>query len=418
MDLDARSGNDPPPDGSPPGAPGLVGAFTPATAAGDGLNPAPATASFSTGVGNPPTSGSTATQNSRKRKGAVLNDARAASVDIHANLTKEELRVVIAQRDEQIRQLQTTLSTVVRSNETLVKTNATISVTNNTPEASPRLPQGPSSSSRRDGVATAVSASNHSPAPPQSFSFSVHSQRPTQPSFAQLASAAKDLPLRNLDAERQVRALSLVPLSAAARRQRKIRSTTPASAYDQCYVKLASKRISKLKEDLAFIVVRVDLVHNIALPTAYAAELTFLKDRKEELFGSLRKCGIPILHDFNPARAHGPNPSTEQKTRVLAQYNNLDAPEMTSASSGPSSQSDTTTASQQTAQQVQTPAPSASQTSAPASTPGSGTAETAPAEGAAAPATGKETATTSACREDSMDEDTPSGSTGNSTASK
>ncbi|KAL9935268.1 hypothetical protein V8E36_005616, partial [Tilletia maclaganii] len=225
------------------------------------------------------------------------------------------------------------------------------------------------------------------------------------------ASAAKDLPLRNLDAERQARALSLVPLSTAARRQRKIRSTTPASEYDQCYVKLASKRISKLEEDLAFIGVR------------------------EELFGSLRKCGIPILHDFNPARAHGPNPSTEQKARVLAQYKermavqilsahangakglaeylrslvqNLDAPEMTSASSGPSPQSDTTTASQQTAQQVQTPAPSASQTSSPASTPGSGTAETAPAEGAAAPATGKETATTSACCEESMDEDTPS----------
>ncbi|KAL9935046.1 hypothetical protein V8E36_006122 [Tilletia maclaganii] len=369
---------------------------------------------------------------------AVLNDACAASVDIYANLTKEELRVVIAQRDEQIRQLQTTLSTVVRSNETLVKTNATISPFHDTLKA-----LHPAHAAT--GVATAVSASNHSPAPPQSFSFSVHSQRPTQPSFAQLASAAKDLPLRNLDAERQARALSLVPLSAAVRRQRKIRSTTPASAYDQCYVKLASKRISKLKEDLAFIGVRVDMVHNIALPTAYAAELTFLKDRKEELFGSLRKCGIPILHDFNPARAHGPNPSTEQKARVLAQYKermavqilsahangakglaeylrslvqNLDAPEMTSASSGPSSQSDTTTASQQTAQQVQTPAPSASQTSAPASTPGSGTAETAPAEGAAAPATGKETATTSACREESMDEDTPSGSTGNSTASK
>ncbi|KAL9934505.1 hypothetical protein V8E36_006280 [Tilletia maclaganii] len=225
MDLDARSGSDPPPAGISPGTAGQI--RTPAS-------PVAAPAS----------------KTSRKRAGAVLNDSRAAAVDIYAKHTADELRAILHQRDEQLRQVQATLATVVRSNEMLAKTNATISVNAGSSEHFPRLPQGPSPGSTATGVSAALNVSNSAPAPPGSFTFSAHAHQTAQPSFAQRASAAKDLTLRSVDAERHVRALSLLPLSAAARRQRKARNVTPASAYDQCYVKLASKRISKLKEDL------------------------------------------------------------------------------------------------------------------------------------------------------------------------
>ncbi|CAD6949869.1 unnamed protein product [Tilletia laevis] len=178
-----------------------------------------------------------------------------------------ELRQLLRIRDAQMDQLQNSLNDAIKSTDNLSKSLAQVTKSNE------RLVEG--LPSRHDSFSALSGNQNVSPVPARSapnFSFGpspeTASPRGLKPSFATTATAAKDLPLRVLETERQNRLRSMQPLSPAARRQRQVRNATSASEYGQCYVKLASKRISVVKKDLEFIGVRVDLVHNIAFPTA------------------------------------------------------------------------------------------------------------------------------------------------------
>ncbi|KAL9938264.1 hypothetical protein V8E36_002887 [Tilletia maclaganii] len=252
-----------------------------------------------------------------------------ASVDTYAKMTEAELRRAIRSRDAQIEQLQSALKVASKSNELLSKANETLTksvdrlttvVSAGRPAESfpslpsSRVPKGPSP----DGP-TGTASSN------------VQAQRTTERTFASIAQASKEAPLRSLEAERRARLAAMQPMSAAARQQHKARCATPSSAYAQCYIKNASMRISVIRSNLAFMGVPVDVIHNIACPTPYAIELTYLKEKEEVLLAEIRKAGFRLLPNFDPSRPARADATTELKERVRAQYIERMAGEIMSA---------------------------------------------------------------------------------------
>ncbi|KAE8230424.1 hypothetical protein CF326_g4577 [Tilletia indica] len=238
-------------------------------------------------------------------------------IDVYANFSIIELRNLLRVRDSQMEQLSSAFNASIKSAENLSKSLAQLTKTHErlVDSMTSRDNSFPSLARSDTQVALLSSVGSASAAAPSSGPL-IHGK----PSFATIAHASKDLPLQEIEVERQARLRSMQPLSPAARRQRQVRSSTPASEYSQCYVKLASKRISMAKNDLEFIGVRVDLIHNIAFPTTYAAEFTYLKKQQDELYGSIRKSGLRLLPDFHPARPAKANPSQDLKDRVRAQY--------------------------------------------------------------------------------------------------
>ncbi|CAD6972679.1 unnamed protein product [Tilletia controversa] len=217
-----------------------------------------------------------------------------------------ELRQLLRIRDAQMDQLQNSLNNAIKSTDNLSKSLAQVTKSNE------RLVEG--LPSRHDSFSALSGNQNVSPVPARSapnISFGpspeTASPRGLKPSFATTATAAKDLPLRVLETERQNRLRSMQPLSPAARRQRQVRNATSASEYGQCYVKLASKRIS------------------------VASEFTYFKKEQDELFAGIRKFGLRLLPDFHPAQPSQANPSKDLKDRVRAQYVERMAAEIMSA---------------------------------------------------------------------------------------
>ncbi|KAL9936366.1 hypothetical protein V8E36_004434, partial [Tilletia maclaganii] len=238
------------------------------------------------------------------------------------NLSALELQVLIRARDAQILQLQLALKVASKSNEVLGRSNESLT------KSVDRLTTLASSPDHQAGQFPPLLPSRSAGHPPPGQPTAAVGPAGSTPSaqgaatrtFATVAQASKATPLRDIEAERRARLADMQPLSAAARQQKQVRNTTPSSAYAQCYIKIASMRISVIRSNLAFMGIPVDLIHNIACPTHYATELTYLKAKEEQLLAAIRKAGFRLLPSFDPARPAKADATTELKERVKAQY--------------------------------------------------------------------------------------------------
>ncbi|KAL9931336.1 hypothetical protein V8E36_009846 [Tilletia maclaganii] len=249
---------------------------------------------------------STSSPEARKRTALETADGETTvpsqppnNPDSYNNLTALELRVLLCSRDAQILQLQRALKVASKSNEVLGRSNESLT------KSVDRLTTLASSADHKGGQFPPLS-------PNRSAGHSPPGAPATPVGSAGSASSAQGAATRTFATTCSLSPLPLVSRSRSA--------TQPSSAYAQCYIKIASMRISVIRSNLAFMDIPVDLIHNIACPTHYATELTCLKVKEEQLLAAIRKAGFRLLPSFDPARPAKVDATTELKERVKAQY--------------------------------------------------------------------------------------------------
>ncbi|KAL9937459.1 hypothetical protein V8E36_003868, partial [Tilletia maclaganii] len=215
---------------------------------------------------------------------------------IYAKLDADDLRELIRKKDKHIDQLGAAIVAQGKKIDKLTKAVETLSA---------RQPDFPP-----------LGAAPNPFAAPQTRTTPPTASR----TMASVAADAANMSVRNLAAEREACRKRITPESSHARRARIARHTTPTSAYATMYVVLRNGPISERKRDLQFMGVRVSCVHNIAFPTPYMAELTYVKSEKEELVASIRTAGLTPRFDFDPSRPAQANASQELKERVQKQF--------------------------------------------------------------------------------------------------
>ncbi|KAL9931187.1 hypothetical protein V8E36_009951 [Tilletia maclaganii] len=213
-------------------------------------------------------------------------------LDIYAKLDADDLRELIHKKDKHIDQLVAAILAQGKKIDKLTKAVETLSA---------RQPDFPP-----------LGAAPNPFAPPQTRTTPPTASR----TMASVAADAANMSVRNLAAEREACRKRITPESSHARRAtpRQLPHTPPfMSSFG------------------AFMGVRVSCVHNIAFPTPYMAELTYVKSEQEELVASIRTAGLTPRFDFDPSRPAQANASQELKERVQNQFTQRLCKEVASA---------------------------------------------------------------------------------------